>query len=88
MFFRIDASNGVAIYDQIARQVKYAVAKGALPRWRWRTGSTPQPTTRAVPAAATPAVPSKNLRRVLMRVVLSRRSPEVKPRMAPAPPRR
>ena len=30
MFFRIDASNGVAIYDQIARQVKYAVAKGAL----------------------------------------------------------
>jgi GntR family transcriptional regulator len=30
MFFRIDANNGVAIYDQIARQVKYAVAKGAL----------------------------------------------------------
>ena len=30
MFFRIDPDNGVAIYDQIARQVKYAVAKGAL----------------------------------------------------------
>ncbi len=30
MFFRIDADNGVAIYDQIERQVKYAVAKGAL----------------------------------------------------------
>jgi GntR family transcriptional regulator len=30
MFFRIDPGNGVAIYDQIARQVKYAVANGAL----------------------------------------------------------
>lgn len=30
MFFRIDPENGVAIYDQIARQVKYAVANGAL----------------------------------------------------------
>jgi len=30
MFFRIDPDNGVAIYDQIARQVKYAVANGAL----------------------------------------------------------
>jgi GntR family transcriptional regulator len=30
MFFRIDPDNGVAIYDQIERQVKYAVAKGAL----------------------------------------------------------
>ena len=30
MFFRIDPGNGVAIYDQIVRQVKYAVANGAL----------------------------------------------------------
>lgn len=30
MFFRVDPGNGVAIYDQIARQVKYAVANGAL----------------------------------------------------------
>lgn len=30
MFFRIEPDNGVAIYDQIARQVKYAVANGAL----------------------------------------------------------
>ncbi|MBS0206653.1 MAG: GntR family transcriptional regulator [Planctomycetes bacterium] len=30
MFFRVDPDNGVAIYDQIARQVKYAVANGAL----------------------------------------------------------
>ena len=30
MFFRIDPDNGVAIYDQIERQVKYAVAKEAL----------------------------------------------------------
>ena len=30
MFFRIDPDNGVAIYDQIGRQVKYAVAKEAL----------------------------------------------------------
>ncbi len=30
MFFRIDPDSGVAIYDQIARQVKYAVAKSAL----------------------------------------------------------
>ena len=30
MFFRIDPGNGVAIYDQIGRQVKYAVAKEAL----------------------------------------------------------
>ena len=30
MFFKIDANNGVAIYDQITRQVKYAVANGAL----------------------------------------------------------
>ena len=30
MFFRIDPDNGVPIYDQIARQVKYAVANGAL----------------------------------------------------------
>ncbi len=30
MFFTIDASNGVAIYEQIVRQVKYAIAEGAL----------------------------------------------------------
>ncbi len=30
MFFTIDASNGVAIYEQIVRQVKYAIADGAL----------------------------------------------------------
>jgi GntR family transcriptional regulator len=30
MFFQIDPDSGVAIYDQIARQVKYAVAKCAL----------------------------------------------------------
>ena len=30
MFFRIDPDNGVAIYDQIGRQVVYAVAKEAL----------------------------------------------------------
>ena len=30
MFFRIDPGNGVAIYDQIGRQVVYAVAKDAL----------------------------------------------------------
>ena len=30
MFFEINPSNGVAIFEQIARQVKYAVANGAL----------------------------------------------------------
>lgn len=30
MFVRINASNGVPVYDQIARQVKYAVADGVL----------------------------------------------------------
>jgi len=30
MFFYIDASNGVPIFEQITRQVKYAVARGAL----------------------------------------------------------
>ena len=30
MFFRIDFSNGVAIYEQVARQVKFAVAGAAL----------------------------------------------------------
>lgn len=30
MFFRIDLSNGLAIYQQVARQVKFAVAGGAL----------------------------------------------------------
>lgn len=30
MFFTIDASNGVAIYEQIVRQVKFAIAEGAL----------------------------------------------------------
>ncbi len=30
MFFSIDPSNGVAIYEQIVRQVKFAVAEGTL----------------------------------------------------------
>jgi len=30
MFFPIDPSNGVAIYDQVVRQVKFAVADGVL----------------------------------------------------------
>ena len=30
MFFNIDPSNGLAIYDQIARQVKFAVANETL----------------------------------------------------------
>jgi GntR family transcriptional regulator len=30
MFFAIEFSDGLAIYDQIVRQVKYAVASGAL----------------------------------------------------------
>ena len=31
MFFSINPSNGLAIYDQIVRQVKFAVANGTLP---------------------------------------------------------
>ncbi|OYW20450.1 MAG: GntR family transcriptional regulator [Planctomycetales bacterium 12-60-4] len=30
MLFRIDASNGLAIYDQISRQMKFAIAHGAV----------------------------------------------------------
>ena len=30
MFFSIDANNGVAIYEQIVRQVKFAIAEGSL----------------------------------------------------------
>ena len=30
MFFEINPTNGVAIFEQISRQVKYAVANGAL----------------------------------------------------------
>ncbi len=30
MFFSIDANNGVAIYEQIVRQVKYAIAEESL----------------------------------------------------------
>ena len=30
MFFEINPSNGVAIFEQISRQVKYAVANGGL----------------------------------------------------------
>lgn len=30
MFFQIDPSNGLAIYDQVVRQVKFAVAGGVL----------------------------------------------------------
>ena len=31
MFFSIDAANGLAIFDQIVRQMKFAVANGTLP---------------------------------------------------------
>lgn len=31
MFFSINPTNGLAIYDQIVRQVKFAVANGTLP---------------------------------------------------------
>jgi DNA-binding transcriptional regulator YhcF (GntR family) len=31
MFLHIDPAGGLAVYDQIVRQVKYAVANGALP---------------------------------------------------------
>lgn len=31
MFFNIDPSNGLAIYDQIVRQVKFSVANHAIP---------------------------------------------------------
>jgi len=31
MFFTIDPANGLAIYDQIVRQVKFAIADEALP---------------------------------------------------------
>ena len=30
MFFSIDPANGVAIYEQIVRQVKFAIAEGSL----------------------------------------------------------
>lgn len=30
MFLQVDAHNGLAVYDQIVRQVKFAVADGAL----------------------------------------------------------
>jgi GntR family transcriptional regulator len=30
MFLHVDAQNGLAVYDQIVRQVKFAVADGAL----------------------------------------------------------
>src|SRR5262245_54201601 len=30
MFLHIDSANGLAIYDQIVRQVKFAVAQGAI----------------------------------------------------------
>ena len=30
MFMHVDPSNGIAIYDQIVRQVKFAVASEAL----------------------------------------------------------
>ena len=31
MFLHVDPDNGLAIYDQIVRQIKFAVATGALP---------------------------------------------------------
>ena len=30
MFFQVDPANGVAIFDQVVRQVKFAVARGAI----------------------------------------------------------
>ena len=38
MFFRIESSNGLAIYEQIVRQVKFAVAGDAenSSGFRWR----------------------------------------------------
>ena len=30
MFFQVDPDNGVAIFDQVVRQVKFAVARGAI----------------------------------------------------------
>src|SRR6476469_8451744 len=30
MFFQVDPANGVAIFDQVIRQVKFAVARGAI----------------------------------------------------------
>jgi GntR family transcriptional regulator len=30
MFFEIDVSNGVPVYEQVARQIKFAVAAGSL----------------------------------------------------------
>lgn len=30
MFFHVDPSNGLAIYDQVVRQVKFAVAQGVI----------------------------------------------------------
>lgn len=30
MFLHIDPSNGIAIYDQVVRQIKFAVARGAV----------------------------------------------------------
>ncbi len=35
MIFRIDADDGLAIYDQIVRQIKYAVASGTLAPGEW-----------------------------------------------------
>lgn len=35
MIFRIDADDGLAIYDQIVRQIKYAVASGTLAPGAW-----------------------------------------------------
>ena len=31
MFLHVDPDSGLAIYDQIVRQIKFAVATGALP---------------------------------------------------------
>jgi GntR family transcriptional regulator len=30
MFFQVDPANGVAIFDQVVRQVKFAIARGAI----------------------------------------------------------
>ena len=35
MFVHVDPSNGIAIYDQIVRQVKFAVASEALKPGIW-----------------------------------------------------
>ena len=53
MFFRIETANGLAIYEQIVRQVKFAVAGEALKAGDW---SPPSASCRASwPSTPTPS---------------------------------